>query len=152
MMGGDITWDDLASFTGWPDVVVVLLAQELDTHHVARGFTAGCSGVVHLNGSAAWVRSVVEAAVRGEALLATEVVQELAVKVHTSPLNRGSLTPPEASLLNELANGATIAKLARQFGWSERTLGRRLHDLKSKLRVTTRAQAILRAAQMGAIE
>ena len=61
------------------------------------------------------------------------------------------ITPREQAVLGELARGVTAAVISRRLGISERTVHKHLEHIYSKLDVTDRLSAVLRARETGLI-
>jgi DNA-binding CsgD family transcriptional regulator len=63
----------------------------------------------------------------------------------------GSISDGDADWLRALARGDTVAELASAAAFSEREMYRQLGALYERLGAANRAQAIVRAAQLGLI-
>ena len=67
------------------------------------------------------------------------------------PLNGDGISAADTALLRLLAEGMTQHDAARRLHMSERTVSRRVADLKQKLEATSAVQAGLEAARRGLI-
>jgi DNA-binding NarL/FixJ family response regulator len=96
-------------------------------------------------------------ALRGVSVLPTAVLRTLTEPVRPTPdsedepraRRQQSLAPHEIAWLRDLANGATVAQLAKQAGYSERAMFRLLRQVYARLQVRNRTQALLHARQQG---
>lgn len=68
------------------------------------------------------------------------------------PLRHYRLTWRETQVLQALANGAGVEAVCCASAISERTLRRTLTSIYGKFNATNRVQALVRAAQAGAVE
>ncbi|HZU12921.1 MAG TPA: response regulator transcription factor [Chloroflexota bacterium] len=64
----------------------------------------------------------------------------------------GSLTPRERDVLREVASGGTDKQVAVQLGVSTETVRTHMAHILSKLRVNSRAQAVMVAVRLGVLE
>src|SRR4030042_3857 len=55
----------------------------------------------------------------------------------------------ETEWLEELAQGSTVVSLADAYGYSERVMFRRLHDLYGRLGAANRSEALINAGRLG---
>ena len=62
---------------------------------------------------------------------------------------RSPLSSRETAILKLLADGSRVAAIAQEFHLSESTVRTHLHNIYAKLEVPDRAQAVLRATEMG---
>jgi HD-GYP domain-containing protein (c-di-GMP phosphodiesterase class II)/DNA-binding CsgD family transcriptional regulator len=65
------------------------------------------------------------------------------------PARRSPLSTRETAILRLLADGSRVAGIAQEFHLSESTVRTHLHNIYAKLEVPDRAQAVLRANEMG---
>ena len=76
----------------------------------------------------------------------------VAVRQHMEAPVPKTLDERELKLLNGLANGETIACLATEMGYSERSIYRALANLWKKLGVPGRKQGVQEAARAGLLD
>lgn len=140
-LGSDERWADVVDHASERPTVVVLPEPDIDQY--VRGLAAG-AGVVQLDTPTSVMMEVVVAAIRGEALVPMTVTQALAQHVPPTKSDMVALplSPLEKRLAGELVGGASIADLAAQVGYSERTVRRKLQGLYLKLGASNRAEAV----------
>ena len=96
--------------------------------------------------------SVMEAALKDTVVLPAALADELAT-IGTHPHSGVSpLTDEEVSWLKDLSRGATVVHIAAHYGYSERAMFRRLHDLYARLGVSGRSQALVAAQRFRVLE
>lgn len=133
-----------------PDAVVVTFVDEPDTASYARALTAGAAGVLPRNAAPADVRDAFRAALREAVLLPVEVARALvtASRAVAGPAS-GQPAEREIGWLRRLRQGATVAQLAGEAGYSERMMFRHLAELYARLGVPNRTAAIVHAREQG---
>jgi DNA-binding NarL/FixJ family response regulator len=132
-----------------PSVVLVAVLPDVSVLTFARAVSAGAAAAVRRDAPAEDVREVVQAAVKGLTLLPVEVLRSIVLDRPAS--GQDTDIPPEQELawLRQLAQGSTVARIARQAGYSERMMFRLLRDLYTRLGAENRAQALMRAQERG---
>lgn len=145
----DSDWSIVERLSGLSQVLTVVLTPDLSVEQFARALAVGCDGVVHSDTTAETIVSVIESALRGEVVVPVGAAQLMAKTMRYEAIESLALSADELQLLRELAAGSTVVELARQLGWSERTLRRRLQSVYIKLGVTNRSQAIAKAGRYG---
>lgn len=145
-------WLVIEKLSGLPQALVVVLTPDLSTEQFAHALALGCDGVVYADTTVEIIVSVIKAAWRGEVVLPVQAAQLMAKAMRQETYDVPPLTSDEKQLLGELAVGCTVVELARQVGWSDRTLRRRLQTVYIKLGVANRAQAIAKASKYGILE
>jgi DNA-binding NarL/FixJ family response regulator len=141
-------WEQLEELVVDPECVAVAVVPTLDLDGYIRALSAGASGMVYLDMPSAITADVVKAAVHGEVLLPRQAAQNLAVLAKREQ-PKSDLDESEVKLLRAVATGRTIAGLARDLNYSERTVRRHLQNTYIKLGVHNRAAAIAAAARLG---
>lgn len=140
-------WTMLRSLlTQRADAAVVGVIAEPGVRDVARAVIAGAVGVMPLDAEPATVGEVLHAALRGDSVVPVRVLRALAAG---SAGPGRPVTEAEVGWLRELAAGTTVARLAEQAGYSERMMFRLLADVYTRLEVTTRTGALMRAREEG---
>lgn len=130
------------------DVVVVAVLPDASLPAYIRAVAAGAVTALPRDAAADVFRRVFEEAVQGFSILPVEVVHALAAP-HEQASNGPQLAPHELGWLRELANGATVARLAERSGYSERAMFRLLRDLYATLNVKNRTEALMLAQRRG---
>ena len=132
-------WDHLRLLEGHSIVVVL---PDFDMHGLIRALAAGACPV-HLRTSSELIVETAKAAAAGEVLLPIGLAQNIALKAQTTEMPAG-LDVTELTLVSALARNHSIARMARDLNYSDRTIRRRLQSLYVKLGVATRGDAIKR--------
>lgn len=133
-----------------PTLVVVALLTDRSPAGYREAFRAGACSVVPFDAPVEQILAVLRAALDQHVLLPVELAQALAAGSHSD--DDGWVTDQEAGWLRQLTTGITIAKLAADVGYSERSLYRLLHDLYGRMQVNNRTEAIAKASRLGLID
>lgn len=128
---------------------VVALVEPGDAETVAHAFHHGAVAVVEWQAETARIVEVAEAAARGDALLRAATARGLPGTGVDPHAERPHVDDEEIEWLEELARGATVVGLADDFGYSERVMFRRLHDLYARLGAANRSEALISAVRFG---
>jgi DNA-binding NarL/FixJ family response regulator len=125
---------------------VVALVEPLDSASLAHALSHGAFVADH----EAEPERVVAAAVAA-AEGAILVPRDLMAAFASTPIRHdaAAISEEEAAWLVALAAGATVVKVADDFGYSERALFRRLADLYTRLGASSRSEAIVAAERLG---
>lgn len=131
-----------------PELVVVVVAEGGGQPRVADALRAGATSC--LSGAAAFddLVDALRLALRGRTVMATQQARDLAAAVPATPQPL-PVSEREAGWIRTLAGGATVTKLARDCGYSEREMYRLLSDTYARMGVHTRTEALLLAAGWG---
>jgi DNA-binding NarL/FixJ family response regulator len=89
--------------------------------------------------------AIVSTALTNWALLPTGIIWSVAVGAGVLP----ALSPPELGWLRALSQGTSVTALAQSVGYSRRQMHRELETLFRRLGVTTRAEALVKATELG---
>jgi DNA-binding NarL/FixJ family response regulator len=133
-----------------PEVRSVALLRSVDTRGYARAL-ARCTAAVPMEAELDELVATVWAASLGRTLLPALVARELAARAETSEAVP-DLSEQQLRWLRALAASATVTSLAKSAGYSEREMYRLLSALYSRLGVTTRTEALLRADRWGLLQ
>ena len=138
----EAAWERVATSIGTHALGVVAVILTLDPELYRRAIALG-AGVVHHDTSTEIMAQVIESAGHGEALLPMHVARQL-VRTGDGPAasDANVLSDIEIGLLRGIVEGQTIAALADEFHFSERTVRRRLQSAYLKLGVDDRTAAI----------
>lgn len=131
------------------EVTVVALVPTPDPVHWWSFVLAGADGVAHRDASPEDIVAVLERALDGMMVVPTEVGRWLAEHAPIPPDGGTGLGPEEAAWLRYLADGKTVAALADQVGYSERTMFRKLYDVYGRLGARNRVEAMVFAQRLG---
>lgn len=128
---------------------VVALVEPGDAETVAHALHHGAVSAVEWQADIGRIVQVAEAAARGDALLPSAMVRGLPGHGVDPHAERPHVEEEELEWLEELARGSTVVDLADNFGYSERVMFRRLHDLYGRLGAANRSEALINAVRFG---
>jgi DNA-binding NarL/FixJ family response regulator len=132
-----------------PDPPTVLILTTYDTDaDILRAVEAGAAGYLLKDAPPADLVSAVQAAARGETVLAPVVAQRLLTRLH-NPLPE--LSAREIEVLDLVAEGLSNRQVARRLFISEATVKSHLVHAFTKLDVDNRTAAVSAARQAGLI-
>lgn len=143
--------------TSLPDSRVIMLTTFDDDEAVFEGLRAGASGYLLKDAPSEKLLEAIRAAGRGESFLqpsvAAKVVAEFARLSEQAPRRAQSLPEPlterELEVLGVVATGASNKEIAAQLFIAEGTVKNHLTNILNKLDARDRAQAVLKAKEMG---
>lgn len=128
---------------------VVALVEPGDPETVAHALHHGAVAAVEWQADTGRIVQVAEAAARGDALLPSATARGLPGTGVDPHAERPHVEDEELLWLEELAQGATVVGLADDYGYSERVMFRRLHDLYARLGAANRSEALINAVRFG---
>lgn len=142
-----------------PQVRVIVLTTFDDDESVFDGLRAGAVGFLLKDVSPAKLYEAIQAAARGESILqpsiAAKVIAEFSRLANQAPTPQGALVEPlserEIEVLHQVATGASNREIAADLVIAEGTVKNHLTNILRKLEVADRAQAVLKARQLGII-
>jgi DNA-binding NarL/FixJ family response regulator len=142
-----------------PQVRVIVLTTFDDDESVFDGLRAGAVGFLLKDVSPAKLYEAIQAAARGESILqpsiAAKVIAEFSRLANQAPASQGALVEPlserEIEVLHQVATGASNREIAADLVIAEGTVKNHLTNILRKLEVADRAQAVLKARQLGII-
>ncbi len=143
--------------TLFPDCHVIVLTTFDDDDSVFDGLRAGAVGYLLKDVASAKLYEAIQAAWRGESFLqpsiAAKVVAEFSRLSSQMPSQVQPLVEPlsdrELDILKQVATGASNKEIAMTFVIAEGTVKNHLTSILRKLEVQDRAQAVLKARQIG---
>ena len=141
-------WTLLAGLAGRGHLVVVLIADNLDAEG-ARALRVGARSVLPRAASDSSLCRTVAATLDGEAVMPATVVAALIDADPAGSTNQPTLSAEQATWLRRLAGGSTVAQLASEAGYSERSMYRLLQGLYARMGVRSRVEAVLLAKGRG---
>jgi DNA-binding NarL/FixJ family response regulator len=130
-----------------PSVRVLVLTTYETDHDILRAVEAGATGYLLKDARRTDLASAVQAAARGETVLAPPVAARLVT--HMRAPVREQLTPREAEVLGLVAHGLSNAAIARRLYIGEATVKTHLLKVFAKLGVDDRTAAVTVAMQRG---
>jgi len=145
--------------TRLPESRVIMLTTFDDDEAVFEGLRAGASGYLLKDAPSEKLLEAIRAAARGESFLqpsvAAKVVAEFARLSELAPRRAQSLPDPlterELEVLGVVASGASNKEIAEQLFIAEGTVKNHLTNILNKLDARDRAQAVLKAKELGLI-
>jgi len=135
-----------------PEIGVVILTTFNEDDLMRRGLRAGAKGYLLKDTSRERLFHAIQAAARGETLLAPEMLLKLLNGAENPAPTEGGmlkLSEREMEVLAAVARGERSKEIALKLGISERTVKAHLASIYNKLGVDSRAAAIAIAAQRG---
>lgn len=136
--------------TTHPNAVIVCLSAAADTATVDAAISAGCSGFVSKGAHPSEIPGAVHLALQGELGFDKRTAGQLIAASRGRHPTR-LLSPREGEVLALAAEGLTNEAIADRLYLSRSTVAAALSDAYRKLDATTRAQALLRARELGLI-
>ena len=142
-----------------PEMRVIVLTTFDEDEAIFDGLRAGATGYLLKDAPTDKLYEAIRAASRGESFLqpsvAARVVAEFARLSEQPPAGNQSLPEPlstrELEILRLLANGSTNKEIAAQLVLAEGTVKNHVTNILTKLDVTDRTRAALRARELGLI-
>jgi len=137
-----------------PQVGVIIVSMFEDDDSVFAAMRAGARGYVLKGAGQDELMRAITAVANGEALYDPKIAQRILQFFNTSrrdlPLNVfPDLTDRERDVLDLIASGHTNAVIARRLSISDKTVRNHITNIFSKLQVTDRVQAVMRARSAG---
>lgn len=132
------------SFSDCP-VLALLATDELEEYRSV--FRSGATGAVDRGADPQVIVACLEAACAGKTLLPARVVRQFALSFGGHA--HAPLFEFEVGWLSALANGTSVAEVAKSAAYSERAMYRRLSELYRKMGATTRTGALMTAREWG---
>ena len=139
---------------GNPGVGVIVLTMFEDDDRVFAAMRAGARGYVLKGADGDEVLRVIRAVTSGEAHFGPEIAKRLmgffSATRSTAPLEAfPELTAREREVLELIAQGRSNAEITRRLFLSPKTVRNHISNIFTKLQVSDRAQAIVRAREAG---
>ncbi len=127
----------------------VLVISMLDDATVFNALKAGACGYILKGASGEETVRAIRATLGGEAIFSPKIAQRLQ-QHFAAPTSVGlKLTEREGEILALLAQGLTNSAIAERLSLSVKTVRNRVSDIFSKLQVSDRAAAIIKARETG---
>jgi DNA-binding NarL/FixJ family response regulator len=143
-------WSRLSRLCGEAEALdVIAVLAPYDMAGAVRAVTAGAIGVLPRDASVEETRAALTALVDGRVTLPLDVLRGL--RGTATPEPGAALTAREIGWLRDLAQGATVARIASDAGYSERMMFRLLRDVYTRLGAESRAEALMAARDRGLV-
>ena len=154
----------------FPRTVVVVLTALEEPNHLSEALKAGAGGYILKFASPQEIIDAVRKVLAGEASLDQEVATQLLLQLmdeaskkepeslpevrfasdeHPAPIHSESLSPREVEVLRLIARGQSNQEISRNLLISSSTVKKHVRHIISKLGVSDRVQAAVRATQLG---
>src|SRR5688572_8416935 len=143
-----------------PHIGIVLVTMFDDAESVFAGMRAGARGYVLKEAEPEELGRAIEAAARGEVMLAPKIAEKLLAQFERDG-REGSRTPPELpyealtqrerEVLQLAADGLSNKEIAARLAISEKTAKNHTANIFSKLQVNDRTQAVVLALRRGLV-
>lgn len=134
-----------------PHIGVVVMTMLEHDDAVAQALRAGARGYLVKGAPQTEIVDTIRGVHAGRAVIGAATAKQLgnvfASGARTDPFPE--LTPRERSVLEALAGGASTSQIAARLGLSDKTVRNHLSNIFTKLRVTDRTQAVLKAHAAG---
>ena len=140
-----------------PSTVVLVLTALEDPDHLSEALKAGAAGYLLKGASASQIVEATRKVLLGESPLNQEVATRLlmrlveenakgAPKKETLP---AALSPREVEVLRMMASARTNQQISRELFVSVSTVKKHVHSVLTKLGVSDRTQAVVKAVELG---
>ncbi len=134
-----------------PHIGIVVLTMLGDDEAVGQALRAGARGYLVKGAPQAEILETIRGVHAGRAVIGAATAKQLGnVFAAATPADPfPELTPRERSVLEALAAGASTSQIADRLGLSDKTVRNHLSNIFTKLRVTDRTQAVIKARAHG---
>ena len=130
-----------------PQIQIIALTSFKEKDLVQRALTAGAIGYLLKNVTADELAQAIRAARAGQSTLAPEAAQALVQTIGQTPKPGGNLTPREREVLALMVEGLHNPEIAKRLVVSRSTVKFHVSNILSKLRASSRAEAVALAVQ-----
>lgn len=134
-----------------PGTKVVIVSAHEDEDYVREALAAGAVGYILKTAPARELVEGIRAVAAGSVVLSPSLSRRLAQSRIEPARASDRLSARELAVLREMALGHANKEIARDLGISQRTVEGHLHNIFEKLRVTSRTEAVVHAANHGII-
>jgi DNA-binding NarL/FixJ family response regulator len=135
-----------------PDTAVLVLTMFEDDETVFSAMRAGARGYLLKGAEQDDILAAVRSVVAGQVVIGPGVAHKLIAYLSAPPARGGAfpeLTPREREILDRIAQGQSNGAIAAGLGLAPKTVGNHVSAIFAKLRVASRAEAIVRAREEG---
>jgi DNA-binding NarL/FixJ family response regulator len=142
---------------GWPNALIIILTTFDDDRYVFEGLRAGALGYLLKDVSGTELAEAIRTVAGGGALIEPSVARKMVAEFARLSPGSGSgvqglaepLSERELEILRWLTQGLSNKEIARQAHLAEGTVKNYVSSILSKMGVNDRAQAVLKAKEMG---
>jgi DNA-binding NarL/FixJ family response regulator len=135
-----------------PDTAVLVLTMFDDDEAVFAAMRAGARGYLLKGAEQEQILAAIRSVVAGQVVIGPGVASRLLSQLVDPPRSEPAfpeLTPREREILDLIAQGRNNAAIAARLGLAPKTIGNHISAIFGKLRVATRAEAVVRARDGG---
>jgi DNA-binding NarL/FixJ family response regulator len=134
-----------------PHIGVVVMTMLEDDDAVGQALRAGARGYLVKGAPQGEIVETIRGVHAGRAIIGAATAKQLGsiFALATAPDPFPELTPRERSVLEALTAGASTSQIAHRLGLSDKTVRNHLSNIFTKLRVTDRTQAVIKARGHG---
>lgn len=140
----------------YPDIPLVIFSGEDSTEVIALAFEHGVRGFIPKRSSMAIIISALNMVLAGSIYIPPEAIRMLGFVPATDLDAKAdedsgdiNLSPKQQAVFIELMNGMPNKIIAQRLSMAEGTVKTHLHSIYAVLKVRSRAQAILKARELG---
>lgn len=144
-------WDLLRTLSGSvPRPTIVTLLDPVTEESALTAISLGAASVIARGIASDDLATAIDMTLAGNSVIPTLVLKGMSSRSrHAAGATVGQVTPRQLEWLAILAAGATVAELARQMDYSERTMFRLLSRLYKQMDVDNRTEALIQAHEHG---
>lgn len=132
-----------------PESRIVLVTGAPDNNALAIAVDSGCAGYVHKTASPEELLSAVSSVAAGRAYFPTAALARLLFERRSAPHGVHAVSDREREVLQQLADGRTVAEIADAMGLSAHTIRNHIRRAMKHLGVHSRLDAVVAAARAG---
>ena len=134
-----------------PHIGVVVMTMLEDDDAVSQALRAGARGYLVKGAPQSEIIETIRGVHAGRAVIGAATAKQLGsiFAAGAQPDPFPELTPRERAILEALAAGANASQIANRLGLSDKTVRNHLSNIFTKLRVTDRTQAVIKARAHG---
>lgn len=143
-----------AAVHAWPDCNIMVSTHFGDESHVMRSIEAGAAGYLLKDGSAARIADEIRSVASGGSPISPVIARQILLRLQqgdsaSAPRGPSPLSPREAEVLDLIVKGFTTQEIAKLMALSHFTVRSFVRRIYSKLKVTSKAEAIYEARALG---
>lgn len=134
-----------------PETKVIIVSAHEDEDYVREALAAGAAGYILKTAPARELVEGIRAVAAGSLILTPSLSRRLAQSRTDAARASDRISTRELTVLRQIALGRSNKEVARDLGISLRTVEGHLHNIFEKLRVNSRTEAIIYAANHGIV-
>lgn len=145
-----------AAVRAWPDCNILVSTHFGDESHVMRSIEAGAAGYLLKDGSPARIADEIRSVACGGSPISPIIARQILLRLQqgdsaltAAPRGPSPLSAREAEVLDLIVKGFTTQEIAKLMGLSHFTVRSFVRRIYSKLKVTSKAEAIYEARALG---